>query len=279
MTRSFGGSLLCAAALLGFSSVPVSAGVIYGLSSATPGAVYTIDASTGAATLVVSLTGNDNTSIVGLEFLNGTLYATDVFATDSYRFGTIDLVTGAFTPINDQGGSANWWSLAADPSAGLFYAVDFNNGNNLVSVTPGGVITGIGATGVDIAGLAFDALNSILYGVGNGDLYTIDVTTGAATLIGATGLAFGADAGLAYDPDTATLFLNGGSFDALYTVNTATGLATLIGPNAEAPGLLIDGLAVLPNATGEVPEPGSLLLAAIGGALLVLKRRRQSSSI
>jgi len=279
MTRSFGGSLLFAAAMLGFSSVPVSAGVIYGLSSSTPGTVYTIDAATGAATPVVSLTGNDDTSMVGLEFLNGTLYATDVFTPSSYTFGTIDLGTGAFTPINDQGGSFNWWSLAADPTAGLFYAVDFDAGNNLVSVTPGGVITGIGFTGVDIGGLAFDSLNGILYGVGNGDLYTIDVATGLATLVGSTGATFGFRVGLAYDPDTATLFLNGGDNDSLYTVNTATGLATVVGPSSAAGILDIDGLAVLPNATTESPEPRSLLLAALGGALLLLKRRRQSSSI
>ena len=109
---------------------------LYALSSSTPGSVYTIDTATGAATKVVDLTGNTDTSFVDVTFLGGTLYASDVFATGAFQFGTIDLTTGAFSIINNQGGSANWHSLAAVPSDGLIYAVD-NDNARLVTVTPG----------------------------------------------------------------------------------------------------------------------------------------------
>jgi hypothetical protein len=63
----------------------------------------------------------------------------------------------------------------------------------------------------------------------NDQLYTIDTNTLAVTLIGFVGTnsSFG---GLAYDANTATLYMIGGrSNDNLYTLNQSTGAATLIG--------------------------------------------------
>jgi hypothetical protein len=260
-----------AVALLCASCLPASASIIYGLSSGDPGTVFTIDPATGAATPVVNLSGGASTSLVGLEFLNGTLYATDIFS-NGFVFGSIDLTTGAATTINTQGGSANWHALAADPDADLFYSVDLDNSDTLVSVTPAGVITNIGPAGFAITGLAYDNVNNILYGVDSTSLYTINVATGEATLVGLTGLDDGRT-GLAFDNDTATLFLNAGNVGSLYTVNTATGLATLVGPNgASVTDSGIDGLAIAPSS--EVPEPGTWALLASGAALVFLKRRR-----
>jgi hypothetical protein len=246
------------------------AGTIYGVSSDSPGVVYTINASTGAATPVVSITGASDTSFVGAEFLGGTLYISDALTTQ-FSFGSVDLSTGAFNEINDQGGSANWHGLAANPGLGLLYSVDQDNSDSLVTVTPGGVISIIGPTGQFIVGLAYDSVGGILYGSGPSDLYTIDTATGVASLVGSLGIAEPAN-GLAFDPDSLTLFLNGGN--SLYSVNTGTGAATLIGPNSALAGLNIDGLAVLADET-QVPEPATIGFLGTGLVFLAALRRRR----
>ncbi len=269
------GRLLGALAVGLLSAIPASA-QLYGVSSATPGAVYTIDASTGAATHVVDITGINFTSLVGAEFMNGTLYATDVLS-DGWHFGSIDLSTGVFTAINSQDGSANWHGLAANEAAGLFYTVDINDGNKLKSVTTGGVVTTIGTgAGTDGRGMAFDSLNGVLYAVGGGNsgsgLYSIDVTTGLASFIG--GIDFvGNMPGLAYDAANDTLYLNDGVDHNLYTVDRVTGAASLIGSNGVD--AFIDGLA-WKGAAREVPEPGTLaMLAGAGVVGLGIIRRRK----
>lgn len=246
------------------------AGTIYGVSSDMPGVVYAINASTGAATPVVSIAGAIETSFVGAEFLGGTLYLTDA-STTHYSFGSVDLATGAFNEINDQGGSANWHGLAANPALGLLYSVDQDNGDQLVTVTPEGVISFVGPTGQFIVGLAFDSINGILYASSPTDLYTLDTATGAASLIGSLGIAELAN-GLAFDPDSLKLFLNAGN--SLYSVNTGTGAATLIGTNSALADLRIDGLAVLADET-QVPEPATIAFLGAGLAFLAALRRRR----
>ena len=246
------------------------ADTLYGLSSSNPGTVYTIDTSTGAATAVVNLVGTIGTSLVDISFLNGTLYASDVVSsTGVFTFGSINLITGVYTPINDQGGSVNWHSLAAIPSANLLYAVDLQ-GEQLVSVTPAGTISVVGNTNQQIVDLAYDPNHNVLYGVDLSRLFTINPSTGAATLVGSTGVLAGA-AGLAYDSGNNTLYLNtaGSSIGNFYTVNISTGQATFVGSNTGA-GQGIDGLA---DTNGNrVPEPSTVLLLISGFAGLGMSK-------
>jgi hypothetical protein len=263
-------------------AVPAFAGTLYGLSSSTPGTVYTINPATGAATAVVDLTGVTRASFVGLEFLNGTLYATDV-SVSGWKFGTINLATGAYTVINDQGGSSDWHGLAANPAANLLYSVDIDAANYpLVSVTPGGTITVTGPTSQSIRGMAYDSNHGVLYGVAYDDttgaaLYTVDTGSGAAALVGSLGLD-NYRLGLAYDPLADILYLNtggGGGGYSLYRVDTTTGASTLIGGNGSVAGNGIDGLAYL--GTTAIPEPGTFGLLLAGGALLALALRRRAA--
>ncbi len=259
-----------AALLLASTASAQSTGTIWGLSSdfSAGNALYTIDSTTGVATLQVTLTGTVGTSLVGLEYLNGVFYGTDVFDGNSFTFGSIDPTTGAYTVINDQAGSLNWHALAGDADVNLLYTVDQDDGNQLKSVTTGGVVTAIGGSGgPDMRGLAFDNDSDILYGIdGNGSLYTIDTGTGISALVGSTGVP-GGQPGLAYDDLADILYLNDGAGQSLYTVDTTTGAATLVGGNAA--GAVIDGLAFVP-----VPEPTSLGLILGGVAFAGLRRRR-----
>jgi hypothetical protein len=123
----------------------------------------------------------------------------------------IDTVTKAITPIGVTGVNVNFGDLANNPTPGFAYMVDGRQ---------------LGANGVT-----------------NSSLYSLNLATGAATLIGNTGVPdlFG----LAYDPNTATLF--GTTFSVgvvgLYSVNTSTGAATFIGPTQDP---------TIPNSTREV---------------------------
>jgi len=261
---------LCIAALAGLASSGAHA-ALYGLSDNDN--LYLINESTGAATLVVTVPRN--VSLTGISFLRGTLYATDIFGDPSgFRFGTIDIATGAFTGINDQGGSANWHGLAGNESADVLYTIDIDDSDKLKSVTPGGVITTIGSgTGIDGRGMAYDNMHGILYATSSsgGGLYSVDVTTGVATLIGAMGISAG-NIGLEYDEVSGVLYANDGlSTMSLYTVNTSTGAATLVGANGVD---AINGLAWIADQAA-IPEPATLTLMGVALAGLGFSRRRQ----
>lgn len=60
-------------------------------------------------------------------------------------------------------------------------------------------------------------------------LYTIDMLTGAKTLIGTVSANASTAGGLAYRPDTNTIFLTSTGNDSLYSLEVTTGAATLVG--------------------------------------------------
>src|SRR5262245_3989710 len=181
--------------------------LLYGLSSSTPGQLFKINANTGAATFVANISGASGTSLVGLEYYGGFLYATDV-RQNSFTFGTIDPVTGVYTAINNQSGSSNWHGLAMDHTAGLFYTIDINDNNKLKSISLSGTVTTIGSgAGIEGRGMAFDDVNKVLYATGINGLYTVNTTTGLSTFVGAMGISTGL-IGLAYDDIAGILYAN-----------------------------------------------------------------------
>lgn len=118
--------------------------------------------------------------------------------------------------------------------------------------------TDIGPLGVAFrfGGLAYDTFNETLYmisGRGTQSLYTVDVETGAATLIGAhrvTDLF-----GLAYDSRNRVLYATGESPAGLYSLDVTTGSASLIGtPPGPLDGLAID-LEQIAGTSGVADKP------------------------
>jgi len=158
----------------------------------------------------------------------------------SGAFGFIDLNTGAFTSLGNSGQTLAGLAVAT----GSIFATSYHTASGtLYEVNPAnGDLTSIGtATGVDYDD--FGSTTAGLYAVSSGsiqDLYSISPSTGAATLIGPTGLGYGSWRGLS--TNSSTLYFADGA--DLYTLNTSTGAATLVGPfggSAEMGVLLMEG--------------------------------------
>jgi hypothetical protein len=232
-------AIACAVGLL---SVPgnTAYALLIGLSGNRDNdAIYEIDPQTGEATLITFI--GENASAAGLSFLGQELFASNIFPNNIATFGTIDFLTdGSFSAVGLQTGN-NWQGLASNQDDGVLYTIDRNNNDILTSISPDGTINTIGTgTTIDGSGMAYDDTNGILYasfgGGGNpfrpDGLYTVDVVTGLATLVGPidpTG-AVGMSMGLAYDEINETLYANTDNFK-LFTLNVATGAPTLVGPN------------------------------------------------
>jgi hypothetical protein len=170
---------LAAAGLVGLTA-RVDAATLYAASAAGgPGTLYTLDSSTGAVLLTIGPLNDANSvnyPITGLAFhpTTGVLYGST---------GNNPAATGARL-------------VTINPSTGLVNVVgSFNAGPTNSSGNP-----------ATMADLAFDATGN-LYGVGSiggPQLYTIDVGTAQATLVGTgTGLTSTTGGGLAFVGGTA----------------------------------------------------------------------------
>ncbi|GJM14975.1 MAG: hypothetical protein DHS20C13_03020 [Thermodesulfobacteriota bacterium] len=257
---------------------------LIGLSSADVGVLYTISPNTGQATPFVTTDGE--TSIVGLSYIEGTLYGVDLEdypgspIPDEFTIGSI-ATNGVITFLGDQNGSSNWWGLASDDCGeNILYSTDEDNESILTVQFPNGNTQTIGVgSGLEFAGLAYDDANEILYGLNvEGNLYTISTTTGDTSLVGATGVSEpGNNMGLAYDERNEILYANNSI--ELYSLNVNTGASTLIGPN-NADGEQIDGLAWLdtcgPSPVPTLSEWGLIAMAGVLGVVgFMVMRRRQ----
>jgi hypothetical protein len=228
-------------------------------------------------------------------------------------FGTTDLNTGAFTSLGNSGQTPSGLAVA---NGTLFAASYHTTDGTLYSVNPSnGAFSAIGtATGVDYDD--FGSTTSGLYVISFGstmELYSLNPNTGAATLIGPTGLTYGSWRSLSDNSDM-LYFADGAD---LYTLNTSSGAASLVGAfggSAEMGALLSEngvldggddvhgtidtidiatgaatigpasgltgaayGLAPFPVPTASAPEPASWLLLAAATAGLTFVRRTKTN--
>ena len=91
-----------------------------------------------------------------------------------------------------------------------------------------GAMTLVGASGEGLHGLAYDDTSGILYACGVTDLFTVDMVTGVASLVGSFGVSGSMMVGIACD-GYGNMYAEDLHTDCLYSVNPTTGLATLIG--------------------------------------------------
>jgi hypothetical protein len=233
-----------------------------------------INIATGAGTLVGVI--GETTGTADLASYGGNLYALDQ---GGAKFDLINPATAGIissttlgASIQGEGGftfdnSGHAWVSNSQGSTGqlLECNVAINSGCTLIS-----------SLNPSMDGLAVSAAG-VLYGLSQapvGDaqpsLYTINETTGVATLIGSSGQTGINVGGLAFDPATGVFYaaFNG----ELYTINTTTGAATAVGAIGFGD---ISGLAFLGGTS--VPEPGTASALALGVLILasgaILRRK------
>lgn len=150
-------------------------------------------------------------------------------------------------------------------NAELLYTIHEGRNALMTVDTANGNINFVGALGVnfDFGDLAYDSSSGTMYmidGWGSGfgqpaNLYTVDLNTGAASLVGNTGIndLFS----IAYDPTTGNLY--GGASTSSFNfvnINKATGAGTSIGnPGVGLDGMTYDGSTG--NMLGMYAGPGS----------------------
>lgn len=184
------------------------------------------------------------------------------------QFGTVDLATGAFQQIGTDGTEPGYFGLAPGANGSL---VTFAYSSNLYSINPAtGAQTLIGPTGLadcatpaspcgPTSNASLGGLNGVIYATDfQNSLYKLNPVTGAATLIGSTGIpgipfipgslnqdgtinfydeaVFGAG-GKLYETFDVMVFdlatfsvVNIVIAPKLYAIDPVTGKATLIGP-------------------------------------------------
>jgi len=180
------------------------------------------------------------------------LYALDDL---SDQLGTVDLTTGAFTPLvacPPGGGAANWTGLSIDPVSGIFYG---STATDLYTIDPAtGVSTWVGTFGTTLMIDIAVNIDGDMYGhdIGTDSIYSIDPASGLATLIGSTGLLANFAQGMDFDNDDGTLYIfayTGSGTNTFGTVDLTTGLVTPLAVNSPlgefegavmVPGLIFD---------------------------------------
>ena len=242
-----------------------------GVCTGTTASLATVNVGTGSATTVGTLPFSTNPNGPGVTEIvcqpNATsaataiCYAQAAAGTDS--ISQFNLSTGAAigTPVAD---NFSFNGLAYVGST--LYGASSNNGNSPFSLRTLNPVTGtsvdIGLTGISepITGLAWNG--TTMYGiegsVSSANLYTINLTTGHATLVGPTGFSAGS---LQFGPD-GNLYEGGdaGNHGHLYRVNQTTGAGTLVGASGypittdpNGPGLT--GLALVTFSNPAPPPP------------------------
>jgi hypothetical protein len=213
----------------------------------------------------------------------------------------IDQTNGTGTLVGTPVPNVGLSGIAFDPDGRLFAStVTTGNPSTLIQIDPdtGTLISTIGTIvdngmPISIGDLSFRPETGVLYGIssnafsGGGKLYTLNLSTAAATLVGDTGT--GAGGGLAFAPDgtlylfavfslniispedghvissieadnpydglglrhsDGVLFAGPGGSDAVYTIDASTGFGTLIGHTGQGNVSDIDF-----RVSGQCPTP------------------------
>ena len=263
-----------AAALWGMSA---NAGTLLAIDQ-TNDTLVTIDTVTLARTVVGELGVNVRFNGAGYNPANGVFYMTS--GREDGSLYSVDLTTGAATLIGVSG-IGQLFGLEYNDATDTLYGTQFGDfGDPMSGLFAIDMQTGVATTinpqmTRDIGALAYNSRTNQLVGVSEliGDIFAIDPTTGAQTLLNDG--AFINDGGFTYDRDT-NLFWYSEVGGNLYTIDPENDYArTLVGTGFGD----LSGLGYMPNAvTPGVPEPASWAMmiggfGLAGGAMRVRRRK------
>ena len=165
-------------------------GVLYCIAVAVGSPLQTLDTTTGALTTLGSITGIGSEQVLGMSFnpVNNKMYISTITGALDNLY-TLDLTTRVATLVGNTG--QNMFDIGFN-STGLCYGISITD--NLISINPATAVgTVIGPIGFDanfIQGICFDrSTDTLWYAAYNntaaaGQLRTVNLTTGATTLIG-----------------------------------------------------------------------------------------------
>ncbi|HMP03136.1 MAG TPA: hypothetical protein PKD86_00455 [Gemmatales bacterium] len=277
MKRLLAACLLALALLLG-STVPASAQTLYGVTGAggASSSLYTIDLTTGAATLV-GPTGFSHVTGLAFDPTTGVLYGhiSALFgSTPLTQLITINPLTGVGTLVGHSGLQSPDMSFRAD---GTLFAwgeeTDFNPFfDRLYTVDVGtgaATLVGTSSTASFRTGMAF-ATDGTLFLKSNLALFTLNPADGSSTSVGTiTGVSTLHNA-LAFDSAT-----NG------YSIRREDGVSFLVAVDTvnltafEIGDMGVSDMSALAFDVAPIPEPGTLVLAGLAlGTVAVTARRR-----
>lgn len=261
---------------MGMAMTAAAGPIAYSISSNGNDHLYQIDLATGVAIDLGAVNFGD---AEGLEYANGTLYGIGGSTNQLWN-----LTTAPGTLIGDTGTRTGTDAgLGYNAANGTMYHLNDSQGvSGLYTVNLGtGATTLVGTASAFGDNLAIDGQGNAyaIDGVFADSLYSIDLTSGAFSLIGGLGLGnisvqFGSD----FDGSGTLWALD--SNGQIYTINTSTGAATFVSQVrlGSVTGTTLsgfEGLAIAGASQGEVPEPGTYLSVLGGLAALVALRRRQ----
>jgi DNA-binding beta-propeller fold protein YncE len=162
----------------------------------------------------------------------------------------VNPATAAVTPLMNIGFGVT--GLAQHPTTGILYGVTVNSPRNLIAINVAALtVSVVGPLGVQaVADISFRS-DGTLFGwiePSVDSLCTINLTTGAATLVASSGLGtFGS--GLAFNPSGTLFFAGSGNSGPLRTISPTTGQVLTTGPTLTGspdPGNSIAALAFNP---------------------------------
>uniref|UniRef100_UPI0035651F6F LamG-like jellyroll fold domain-containing protein n=1 Tax=Lutibacter sp. TaxID=1925666 RepID=UPI0035651F6F len=196
------------------------------------GNYYDLNITTGEATIIGTINGGCNSGVNAIAYdpISGRAFAQS--PNGCYEFFE-------FNP--ETGGMINSFNTNDVPAAlefvnGVLYGSGIISGELLVINMDTAEMTPIGShdgNGLWMNGFAYNTNTGTMYGVRGGggltELYTINLSTGEATIVGSCGVSLGS---INFDSN-GKLYGGGGQMPArgnIYEINLLTGEATLVGP-------------------------------------------------
>ncbi|HBG69878.1 MAG: hypothetical protein A2W93_14795 [Bacteroidetes bacterium GWF2_43_63] len=155
-----------------------------------------------------------------------------------------------------------------------WYGIVYTDNTLITLDTATGARTEIGPLGTGLNGISYNPLTATMYGVSSTGLYSVDMTTGTATLLGESGVAGSVFINLACNPLNGSLYTLDIVTDSLFKLDKATGVATLIGDigtnaaYAQDAEFAIDGTFYLALYDGTTSPGGMLSVCDTTTALL-----------